>query len=96
MYEQLFYRTDQGECFYRCKKVNNKNTETHCVKSICIRKFLVHIFPHSDWKRRFTSVRMRKNTGQKNSKYGHFSRSDNEWNSCEVDQKNVAQYMKLV
>ena len=31
--------------------------------------FLVHIFPNSDW------IRIRTNTDQKNSEYGHFSRS---------------------
>ena len=38
--------------------------------------FLVHIFPHSDWIRRDTdspfSVRIRENTDQSNSEYGHF------------------------
>ena len=43
--------------------------------------FLVHIFPHSDLTHgeiRITSpysARMGENTGQKNSEYGHFSRS---------------------
>ena len=41
--------------------------------------FLVRIFPHSDWKRRDTPspylVQMWKNSDQKISKYGHFSRS---------------------
>ena len=41
--------------------------------------FLVRIFPHSDWRRRDTpspySVQMWKNSDQKISKYGHFSRS---------------------
>ena len=41
--------------------------------------FLVRIFPHSNWIRRDIpcispySVRMRENTDQKNSEYGHFS-----------------------
>ena len=40
--------------------------------------FLVHIFPHSDriWSTSPYSVQMRENTGQRNSKYGHFSCSD--------------------
>ena len=44
--------------------------------------FLVRIFPHLDWirgdARRISpySVRMRENTGQKNSKYRHFSRTE--------------------
>ena len=42
--------------------------------------FLVRIFPHSDWIRRVVyeesySARMRENTDQKNSEYGHFLRS---------------------
>ena len=46
--------------------------------------FLVRIFPHSDWIRRFTpySVRMRENTTRKNSVFEHFSRCENfirEW-----------------
>ena len=36
----------------------------HCVKSVCIRSFCGSY-----------SVYMRENTDQKNSKYGHFSRS---------------------
>ena len=38
---------------------------------------LVRIFPHSEQIRRDTlySVRMPKNAGQNNSKYGHFLRS---------------------
>ena len=52
-----------------------------CMKSVRIRSFLVHIFPHPDWIRGDTSyspysVRMRENTDQKNSEYGHFSRSE--------------------
>ena len=43
--------------------------------------FLLRIFPHSDWIRRDTiysySVRIRENTDQKNSVFGHFSRSAN-------------------
>ena len=39
--------------------------------------FLVRIFPHSDWIRRDTySVQMQKNTDQKNSVFGCFSRRD--------------------
>ena len=36
--------------------------------------FLVHIFSHSDWIRSISpySVRIRENTDQKHSKYGHF------------------------
>ena len=37
----------------------------HCIKSVCIRSYSV---PYS--------VRMRENTDQTNSEYGHFSRSD--------------------
>ena len=39
--------------------------------------FLVRVFPHLDWILRFSpySVRMRENTDQKNSEYGHFSHS---------------------
>ena len=37
--------------------------------------FLVPYFPHKDWIRRDTSVWMRESTYQKNSEYGHFSRS---------------------
>ena len=41
--------------------------------------FLVRIFPHSDWMRRDSeypySVQIRENKDQKNSEYGHFSRS---------------------
>ena len=33
---------------------------------------LVHIFPHSDWKR---TVRLREDKDQNNSEYGHFLRS---------------------
>ena len=36
--------------------------------------FLVHIFLHLDWKR--DSVRMGENTDQKNSEFGHFSRTE--------------------
>ena len=47
--------------------------------------FLVRIFPHSNWIQKIQniypySVRMRENADQKNSEYGHFSRSDTEWN----------------
>ena len=47
----------------------------HCVKNVRI--ILVRIFPHADWVLRISpySVRMRKNTNQNNSKYGHFSSS---------------------
>ena len=38
------------------------------MKSVCIQSFLVCIFPYS--------VRMRENTDQKNSAYGHILRSD--------------------
>ena len=37
----------------------------HCVKSVHIRIYSVHIFPHSDWIRRDTNT----------SEYWHFSRS---------------------
>ena len=39
--------------------------------------FVVRIFPHSDLIRRYLGnpVKIRENTDQKNSKYGHFSRS---------------------
>ena len=49
---------------------------SHCVKSVCIRNSSGPYFPHLDWIRRDTySVQMWQNTDQKNSKYGHFSRS---------------------
>ena len=42
--------------------------------------FLVRIVPHSDWIRRDTDYlyldQMQENTDQKNSEYGHFSRSE--------------------
>ena len=44
---------------------------SRCVKSVGIRSFLVLIFSHSDW--------TRENTDQKNSEYGHFSRSVKCW-----------------
>ena len=44
-----------------------------CVRCVRIRSFLVCIFLHLDWIQ--YSARMRENTDQKNSEYGHFSRS---------------------
>ena len=50
----------------------------HCVKSVCIRSFSSPFFPAFalDTERSEYSVRMRENTGQSNSEYGHFSRGD--------------------
>ena len=47
----------------------------HCLKSVHIRGFLVHVFPYLDWNtERYSvswySVQMRKNADQKNSEYG--------------------------
>ena len=51
----------------------NTALEKHCMKSVRIRNFsgsfLLRISPYS--------VRIRENTNQKNSEYGHFSRSEN-------------------
>ena len=51
-----------------------KNECMRYIKSACIWSFLVRIFPDSDWMP--YSVWMRENADQKNSKYGHFLRSD--------------------
>ena len=66
-----------GSCSDNLKKKLKMNTMW---KVSVFRVFLVRIFPHSDWIRRETeySVQMRENTNQKNSEYGHFSRSGNE------------------
>ena len=53
----------------------------HCVKSVRIRSFPVHIFPYSVWIRRdikYLSVfsTNAKNADQKNPKYGHFFPSE--------------------
>ena len=62
------------------------NIGIHCVKSVHIRSFSGPCFPA--WRlntERYFSVfiRIRENTGKKNSKYGHFSRSD----SCICSKK---------
>ena len=49
--------------------ISDPMVHKHCVKSVQIRSFfLVHIFPYS--------VRMRENTDQENSVFGHFSHSE--------------------
>ena len=53
--------------FIREKNLNNR--KKHCVKNVRIRSYSG---PNTD-----NSVRMRENTNQNNSEYGHFSRSDN-------------------
>ena len=46
----------------------------YCVESVCIRSFSGPYFPAFalDTERSEYSVRMRENTGQSNSEYGHF------------------------
>ena len=51
--------------------------ETNCVKTVRIQSFSGRIFPHIFCSSP-DSVRMRKNTDQKNSECGHFSHSDKE------------------
>ena len=50
--------------------------DLHCVKSVLIQSFSGPYFPafHPNTENSY-SVRMRENTDQKNSEYGHFSRS---------------------
>ena len=52
--------------FIREKNLNNR--KKHCVKNVRIRSYSG---PNTD-----NSVRMRENTNQNNSEYGHFSRSE--------------------
>ena len=58
--------------------------------------FLVRIFPYSDWIRRDTeySVRIRENTDQKNSEYGHFSRSEYNWLNRFIWWSSTADFLK--
>ena len=58
--------------------------------------FLVRIFPYSDWIRRDTeySVRIRENTDQKNSEYGHFSRSEYNWLNRFIWRSSTAELLK--
>ena len=67
------------------------STHALCKKVSVFGVFLVRVFPHSDGIRRDLRVqlqiqsispyseRMRENTDQKNSKYGHFSHSDDSY-----------------
>ena len=52
---------------------------------------LVRIFPYSDWTWRDTeySVRVRENTDQNNSEYGHFLRSDIQMKIINFRKKKV-------
>ena len=64
------------------KKVTNSKTLTYTAWKVSVfGVFLVRIFPHSEWIRRDTPylsvpVQICEDTNQKNSEYGHLSRSD--------------------
>ena len=55
---------------------NNLIINIHWVKSVRIRSFSGSYFPIFELNTERCSVRIRKNTDQKNSKHGHFLRSD--------------------
>ena len=64
---------------------------THCVKSVRIRSFSGLYFPAFGVNTKKCIypylVRMRKNTNQKNSEYGQFSRSDDIFDMLKIDLK---------
>ena len=74
-----------GLNYISVKSLTSKSRDVfHCVKSVCIRSFSGPYFPAFELNME-RSVQMREKSDQKNSEYGHFSRSVRNYQTSTMD-----------
>ena len=71
----IFSQGKERKCSESNHKLRIQNTTSHCVKNVHIRSYSGPYFPAFGLSISPYSIRMRENTDQHDSKYGHFSRS---------------------
>ena len=80
--------------FYYIKNYRYRlHLNTHCTKSVRVRSYSGPYFPAFGLNMSPYLVRMRENTDQNNSKYGHFSSSDIISNSLKVSLKSLKVFL---